>query len=83
MAISETDRLLLEIRDSVSDIKTTLGIQQNEMKHVSRIIDSHEKIINTLEAAHNQAVGKHTIISAFFGFVAGAVGVMVDHLFGK
>ena len=83
MAISETDKLLLEIRDSVSEIKTTLGIQQNEMKHVSKTIDSHDRIINTLEAAHNQAVGKHTLISAFFGFIAGAVGVMVDHFFGK
>jgi len=83
MAISETDKLLLEIRDSVSEIKTTLGIQQNEMKHVSKTIDSHDRIINTLEAAHNQAVGKHTLISAFFGFIAGAVGVMVDRFFGK
>ena len=68
--------MLGEIKSSVDDMKH-FNIRTTEK------FDNDDKRIRDLQDINNQAIGKHTVISAIFGFVGGIVTLIVGTHYGK
>ena len=80
--MTESEKLIFDIHAIVGKIHTKLEVQENEVKHITKKVDAHDKDITTLVAAHNEIIGKRTVLTTIFGAIGGGIIALI-HFFSK
>ena len=77
--MTESEKMILDIHKKVGEIHSEMSVQKNELKHISRSVDKHEAVIDKLDNAHNQTVGKRTLVNTFFASLGAAIIGIINH----
>lgn len=78
--MTESEKMIFDIHQKVGEIHAEMRVQKNELKHITLTVDKHDAVINKLDDAHNQTIGKRTIISALFATLGAGVVSIVSHI---